>query len=102
MLPFLILLFIAGLSVACFWPSIQSYAADRIDSDHTALFILLSLAGIPGFGAVPWIMGMVGDRYGLRAGFFILPFLFLLLLILLLIERKTAEKKGSIASGKPI
>lgn len=88
---FLLLLFTAGLSVACFWPSIQSYAADRIESDHTSLFILLSLAGIPGFGAVPWVMGMIGDRYGLRAGFFILPVLFLLLLILLPIERKSSE-----------
>jgi len=36
-------------------------------------------------------MGMIGDRYGLRAGFFILPVLFLLLLILLPIERKSSE-----------
>jgi fucose permease len=88
---FLLLLFAAGLSVACFWPSIQSYAADRIEADHTSLFILLSLAGIPGFGAVPWVMGMIGDRWGLRAGFFILPFLFLVLLVLLVIERRSSS-----------
>lgn len=90
---FLAVLFLAGLSVACFWPSIQSYAAERIPSDPTALFVLLSFAGIPGFGAVPWIMGMVGDRLGLRTGFLILPLLFLLLLILLGVEKRVRGRE---------
>ncbi len=93
LLLFLVVLFFAGLSVACFWPSIQSYAAERIGSDPTALFVLLSFAGIPGFGAVPWFMGMMGDRFGLRAGFFLLPFLFLLLLGLLFVERKATASR---------
>jgi fucose permease len=85
---FFTVVFAAGLSVACFWPSIQSYGAERIPSDPTALFVLLSFAGIPGFGAVPWIMGMIGDRFGLRTGFFILPVLFIMLLILLAVESR--------------
>lgn len=84
---FFAVLFLAGLSVASFWPSIQSYSADRIPLDPTALFILLSVGGVPGYGAVAWIMGIVGDRYGLTASFIMVPILFAALAVLLIIER---------------
>ena len=84
---FFAVLFLAGLSVASFWPSIQSYSADRIPLDPTALFILLSVGGVPGYGAVAWIMGIVGDRYGLTTSFIMVPILFAALAVLLVIER---------------
>jgi len=84
----MILLFMAGLAVACFWPSIQSYAADRLEGDSTMLFILLSTAGIPGFSIIVWTMGKIGDIWGLRAAFFIIPVLFLTLLITIGIETR--------------
>ena len=72
-------LFSAGLSVACFWPSLQSYAADCLSVDTTMLFILLSCGGIPGFGIASWIMGIIGDSAGIRAAFAVIPvFLFIL------------------------
>lgn len=95
---FLGILFLAGLSVACFWPSIQSYGAERIGSDPTALFVLLSFAGIPGYGAVPWLMGIIGDRFGLRSGFLLLPLLFLLLLMLLVLEKRSGDS-GTVGSN---
>lgn len=79
---------LAGLAVACFWPSLQSYAADRMTVDTTALFILLSVAGIPGFAFASWIMGVVGDLHGLAASFAIVPAFFAALIVLLLIERQ--------------
>ncbi len=84
----------AGLSVACFWPSIQSYAADRTLLDPTALFILLSCAGIPGFASAAWIMGLVGDRHGLRASFMLVPAMFVLLLALMALERGWRPARG--------
>lgn len=80
-------LFFAGLSVACFWPSLQSYASDRLPVENTSLFILLSCAGIPGFAFASWMIGLIGDRAGLKAAFLIVPFLFVLLALLLGIER---------------
>ena len=44
-------LFLAGIAVGPFWPSLQSYSTDRLPVDTTMLFILLSCAGIPGCGA---------------------------------------------------
>lgn len=74
-----VVLFLAGLSVACFWPSIQSLAAERLSCDHTMLFILLSCAGIPACGLVSWVMGIIADHSSVRVSFAILPLMFLLL-----------------------
>jgi MFS family permease len=79
------LLFVAGLTVAPFWPSVQSYSADRLpQTDTTMLYILLSCAGIPGCGVFTWLMGYLGDRTGdLRAAFWLIPGCFLALAALI-------------------
>lgn len=80
-LPILfILLFFAGIATGPFWPSVQSYCADRMPHlDTTMLFILLSCAGIPGCGIFTWLMGLLGDWYGLRPSFLLVPACYLLL-----------------------
>jgi len=83
-----IVLFLAGLSIACFWPSIQSYSAERTSLEPTSVFILLSCAGIPGFALVSWFMGILGDTIGLNRAFFIVPVLFAVFIILYFIERR--------------
>ena len=97
------LLFLAGLACACFWPSIQSYAADRIKGESTMLFILLSAMGIPGFALTSWIMGWIGDRWGLRASFGVIPLLFILLTISICIDLKIGRERtlppGNAKSG---
>lgn len=70
-----ILLFFAGIATAPFWPSVQSYCADRMPgADTTMLFILLSCAGIPGCGFFTFLMGYIGNRAtGLGAAFYLVP-----------------------------
>ncbi|TVR67511.1 MAG: MFS transporter [Spirochaetaceae bacterium] len=80
-------LFLSGLTIACFWPSIQSYAVDRTPLDSTALFILLSIGGIPGLGFASWLMGMIGERAGLQASLYVIPAFLALLSILAAMER---------------
>lgn len=82
------LLFLAGIATAPFWPSIQSYSADRLPhTDTTALFILLSCAGVPGCGFFTWLMGYVGDRTGdLRLAFYLVPACFLALAALIVCD----------------
>ncbi|MGN1364675.1 MFS transporter [Victivallis vadensis] len=67
------LLFFLGIATGPFWPSIQSYCVDRVKGDSTMIFILLSCAGVPGCGFFAWLMGVVGDRWGLRDSFFLVP-----------------------------
>lgn len=79
------LLFLAGVATAPFWPSVQSYAADRLpQTDTTVLFILLSCAGVPGCGVFTWLMGYVGDHTGgLRTAFYLVPACYLTLAALI-------------------
>jgi len=80
-------LFVAGLSLACFWPSIQAYAADRLPVESTSLFILLSCAGIPGFAASSWLVGYIGEQTSLATGLLVVPFFLALLALLIGAER---------------
>ncbi|NLF19320.1 MAG: MFS transporter [Lentisphaerae bacterium] len=78
---FLVLLFLAGLATAPFWPSVQSRCADRLPQvDTTMLFILLSCAGVPGCGVLTWLMGVLGDGpVGLGRAFYLVPACYLIL-----------------------
>ena len=89
---FMAIVFLAGLAIACFWPSIQSHAAATMDVDSTMLFILLSCAGIPGFGLVSWIMGLVAEAYDLRTSLLVIPVL-LVILSAVMVGTRVVEKK---------
>ena len=86
-------LFAAGLSIACFWPSIQAHAATAIRADSTTLFILLSCAGVPGFGLTSWIMGIVAERYSLRGSLLVIPILLLVLTATFVAARSVARAR---------
>ncbi|MGL4986088.1 MAG: MFS transporter [Treponemataceae bacterium] len=91
---FLFVLFLNGLCIACFWPSLQSYAVDRMPFDPTIIFILLSCAGVPGFGLTSFAMGFIADIHGFDVSFFIVPTMFILLLGTILLERKIFKNKA--------
>ena len=83
-----ILVFFAGLTIACFWPSIQTYTVRVIPMDPTLIMILLSCFGIIGFSSTPLIIGIIGDITGLKTGFIIVPVFLVLLFITMLLESK--------------
>lgn len=79
------MLFLSGVATAPFWPSVQSYSADRLPQmDKTMLFILLSCAGIPGCGIFAWLMGYIGNQAGdLRNAFYLVPACYIILAALI-------------------
>ena len=83
---FYALLALAGIAAACFWPTILAEATGRLKADATMLCIMLSVSGIAGFGLAPWLMGAIGDRADLRAGFYIIPVFFVGLMVVLAVE----------------
>ncbi len=83
---------VIGLCIATLWPSIQSYAGSQLAVDPTILMIFLSCFGLPGFNSATFIMGVIGDRWGLRASFIVAPVYILFALILMLIDRKLGKK----------
>jgi fucose permease len=89
---FYLLLGLAGLATACFWPTIMAEADRLLNVNTTILFVLLSCVGIIGFGAIPWIMGFIGDKNELKAGFAFIPALFAGLIVILIVERQLSKK----------
>ncbi|HPT98349.1 MAG TPA: MFS transporter [Armatimonadota bacterium] len=95
---FFALLVAAGVATGPFWPSVQSYCADRLpEVDTTMLFILLSCAGVPGCGFFTWLMGVLGNLCGgdLRLAFYLVPACYLILAGLIGYDawRASARKK---------
>lgn len=66
-------LLVAGLCLACFWPGVLSFAVMHIEAGSATLLAMLAVAGIAGFGVMPWTVGLVAGQAGLRAGFLIVP-----------------------------
>jgi hypothetical protein len=64
-----------------------------MDVDATMLLILLSCAGIPGFGATSWLIGIIADAAGLLTGFVLIPFYFLILGLIIWIDSLVAGKR---------
>jgi len=89
---FYALLALAGLATACFWPSILAEADDYLKVNTTILFVLLACAGIIGFGSTPLVMGVIGDNAELKAGFVVIPVLFVGLIVVMLVERLLQKK----------
>ena len=86
---FFALIFLAGIATGPFWPSIQSYSADRLPgTDPTMLMILLSCAGVPGCGFFTYLMGYLGNQSGsLTTAFYLVPASYALLGILIGVDR---------------
>ncbi len=96
------LLFFCGIAAGPFWPSVQSYAVDRMpEVDTTMLFVLLSCAGIPGCGFFTWFMGFCGDRFGLSYSFYLIPLCFAGLALLIGADRLSAKRQEKARTGKP-
>ena len=80
-----IALFVSGIATAPFWPSIQTYAVERMPHlDSTMMFVLLSCAGIPGCGFFTLLMGYASREVGMTASFYIVPACFAVMVALLL------------------
>ena len=60
--------------IAPFWPTLQVYGVEQLpELNSTMLYIYFSAMGVPGCGFFTWIMGVLGDRFGLRGAFLMLP-----------------------------
>lgn len=95
-----ILMFFMGIFVACLWPSIQSFAATVMKVDATILMIFLSCFGTPGYSSATIMMGIIGDKYGLKTSFIIAPiYLLFLVLLLFIISKKIKSRTLTVYSS---
>jgi len=72
-----------GMCVAFIWPGVLTLGAQKIATGSATLFAMLAVSGIAGFGLMPYLMGVVGEAYGLRAGMAVLAAAFVVCGVLL-------------------
>ena len=69
-----ILLFLAGIGIAPYWPTSQVYGVTNLPHcDSTLLYIYYSTVGVPGAGIFSWLMGAAGDKFGLKGAIMVVP-----------------------------
>lgn len=69
-----LLLFLAGIGVSPYWPTMQVYGVQKLsDCDSTLLYIYFSAMGVPGCGFFSWFMGFVGDKFGIGGSIAVVP-----------------------------
>ena len=91
------LLFLAGIGIAPYWPTTQVLGVSTMpELDSTLLYIYFSAMGVPGCGFFTWLMGAIGDRYGLTGTLLVVPCCLVIFILIILAlgftakERKTA------------
>ena len=81
------LLLLAGIGIAPYWPTTQVYGVNSMpDKDSTLLYVYFSAMGIPGCGFFTWLMGFVGDRYGLPGAIMVVPGSLAIFVLIILTE----------------
>ncbi len=66
--PAMAALVFLGLAVACIWPTVMAYTADRVPRAGATVFSLLGAAGNAGGALSPAVIGLVAQAHGLRLG----------------------------------
>ena len=70
-----LLLFLVGIGISPYWPTTQVYGVTHLpDCDSTLLYVYFSTLGVPGCGIFSWLMGVVGDRFGLQGAILLAAF----------------------------
>lgn len=89
------LLFLAGIGIAPYWPTTQVYGVSTMpELDSTMLYVYFSAMGIPGCGFFTWLMGVVGDRYGLSGTLLVVPCCLVIYLLIVILECWVLKEKN--------
>lgn len=88
-------LFLCGIGIAPYWPTLQVYGVNLMpEKDSTLLYIYFSAMGVPGCGFFTWIIGVLGDKFGLQRAFYLLPASLLIYAGIILFIHSAKEKKS--------
>ena len=60
---------LSGAAIAMLWPGTVHRGAKGFPKGGTALFGMLAAGGDLGCSIGPWLLGAIGDKFGLRGGF---------------------------------
>ena len=54
--------------------------------DSTLLYVYFSAMGIPGCGFFTWLMGVVGDKFGLQGAITVVPVSLVIFVLVIVVE----------------
>ncbi len=72
---------VCGLTVSIFWPAIYSQGAVDFKDGGMVMYSVFAMCGDTGCALGPWVLGIVADSLGLKAGFGVTAVFPLLMLI---------------------
>ena len=89
------LLFLCGIGIAPYWPTLQVFGAQQLKHcDSTLLYIYFSATGIPGCGIFSWLMGKAGDSFGPTGTLLVVPACLVVFFLIVLCARRTRKTPG--------
>ena len=92
----LVLLPMLGIAIGPLWPSLQYCCTSCLKQyDATLLYILMPLFGIPGCGICTFLLGLIGGKFGLQTGFYLVFACNLVIAALIAIHWKLESKQRS-------
>ncbi len=104
-----IILFICGIGIAPFWPTLQVHGVKNMpELDDTLLYIYFSAWGIPGCGFFTWIIGVLGDHFttlygeqqGLKYAFLLIPASLVFFVLIVFLEHWVFKNKRDLSAGE--
>ena len=95
--PFIVMICcgLCGLSVSIMWPGMISCCAAKIPAGGTAMFGMLAISGDVGCIASIWLMGVLGQKFGLHDSIAYVLFFPVILLIMMIFLFFSSKKKTS-------
>ena len=92
----LVLLPMLGIAIGPLWPSLQYCCTSCLKQyDATLLYILMPLFGIPGCGICTFLLGLIGGKFGLQTGFYLVFACNLVIAALIAIHWRLESKQRS-------
>jgi len=87
------LLFLCGIGIAPYWPTLQVFGAQQLKHcDSTLLYIYFSATGIPGCGFFSWLMGKAGDSFGTTGTLLVVPACLVVFFLIVLLASRMGKK----------
>ncbi len=95
------LLFLCGIGVAPYWPTLQVYGVKQLPGlDATMLYVYFSAVGVPGCGFFTWLVGILGDKFGLKGAFYLIPITLVFYALLIFLDGWVFPRKSPLSAPR--
>ena len=90
--PVLIACALCGFAISLAWPSTYSMASERFPLGSAVMFSILAVCGDLGCAVGPWILGLIADRFSLRAGMLVCAAFPVIMIVSSIVQGDTNKK----------